>query len=287
MGRMRQGWALTKKSWGILKTNKHLSLFVICGALMAMAAAAVVMVPGAILIAGDKTVPGAILIAVGLYIATFIVLYFNVGLAASADTAMRGQTMTFGEGMKMASQRTGPIAGWALFSVTVNLILNAIRSEAGWLGQIVTGLLAIAWNLVTFLVIPVIALEGLGPIAALKRSASLFKKRWGQQVTGNIAIGGIVALALILPAAVIGFFGVVLVIGTNASDITIAFGAALVVLAVAIVIVAQVIIGALRGIFGVALFRFADTGESAGVFSAEELQGSIQQKKRKKKTPFG
>jgi len=51
-----------------------------------------------------------------------------------------------------------------------------------------------AWSLVTFLAVPVIAIEGTGPFETLKRSASLFKSRWGQQITGNIAIGGAVFL---------------------------------------------------------------------------------------------
>ena len=49
---------------------------------------------------------------------------------------------------------------------------------------------------------PVIAIEGTGPFETLKRSASLFKQRWGQQITGNIAIGGAVFLIGFLPALI-------------------------------------------------------------------------------------
>ena len=48
---------------------------------------------------------------------------------------------------------------------------------------------------------PVIAIEGTGPFETLKRSAALFKQRWGQQITGNLAIGGVVFLLGLLPAA--------------------------------------------------------------------------------------
>ena len=57
-----------------------------------------------------------------------------------------------------------------------------------------------AWSLVTFLAVPVIAIEGTGPFETLKRSASIFRQRWGQQITGNIAIGGAVFLLGVLPA---------------------------------------------------------------------------------------
>ena len=60
-----------------------------------------------------------------------------------------------------------------------------------------------AWSLVTFLAVPVIAIEGTGPFETLKRSASIFRERWGQQITGNIAIGGAVFLLGVLPAAIL------------------------------------------------------------------------------------
>ena len=56
-----------------------------------------------------------------------------------------------------------------------------------------------AWSLVTFLAVPVIAIEGTGPLETLKRSASIFRQRWGQQITGNIAIGAAVFLFGVLP----------------------------------------------------------------------------------------
>ena len=67
-----------------------------------------------------------------------------------------------------------------------------------------------AWSLVTFLAVPVIAIEGTGPFETLKRSASIFRERWGQQITGNIAIGGAVFLLGVLPAAILIVAGVLL-----------------------------------------------------------------------------
>ena len=67
-----------------------------------------------------------------------------------------------------------------------------------------------AWALVTFMAVPVIAIEGTGPLETLKRSASIFKQKWGQQITGNIAIGGAVFLLGILPAVLLIVAGVVI-----------------------------------------------------------------------------
>lgn len=237
---------------------------------------AVLVVPGYLLLDNGATVPGILMIAVGGYMAAFIGIYFNVGLAAAADRAMRGEPTSLGEGMRIAQTRTGPIAGWALLAVTVNLILSAIQSESGILGRILSGLFAVAWNLITFLVVPVIALEGLGPIDALKRSGSLFKKRWGQQITGNIAIGGLVALMAVLPAVALGVVGAMLITGGGAG---VAGGVALMVVALALLVTGIVISSALRGIFGVALYHFADSGEGVGVFSTNDLESAVRTKK--------
>ena len=45
-----------------------------------------------------------------------------------------------------------------------------------------------------------ITFEGTGPFGTLTRSAKLFKERWQGQITGNVAIGGIVGLLGVLPA---------------------------------------------------------------------------------------
>ncbi len=117
-----------------------------------------------------------------------------------------------------------------------------------------------------------IAIEGTGPITTLKRSATLFKSRWGQQMTGNIAIGGIVAFAGMLPAAILIVAGVVLWSSS-------AFGGAVLILIGAIAfLVAMIIQKAMSGIFGVALYHYAAEGDARGGFTAAELDTAVKLK---------
>ena len=58
-------------------------------------------------------------------------------------------------------------------------------SERGLLGRIVASLFGLAWNIVTYLVVPILVVEGIGPIEAVKRSGALLKKTWGEQIVGN------------------------------------------------------------------------------------------------------
>ena len=275
MRRFRAGWELTKKSWRLLREHRSLLRFPLYSALAAALILIVIALPGAYLIdAKVSTVGGAVLAAVGIYIAIFIGYYFSVGLVATADAIFHGREATMADGLAVSRSRVGAIAGWALVSVVVGAIFAAIENIRG-LGPILAGLMNAAWSLITFLAVPVIALEGTGPVETVKRSASLFRERWAGQVTGNVAIGGIVFLVGLLPAIVLVVVGGVLW-SANGNGEEIAAGAVLVALGVFIGVLALLVMRALGGIFGVALYRYAAEGEPTGGFTAEELESAVR-----------
>ncbi len=274
MSRWRQGWELTKKSWAVLKSHRELMRFPIYGALLAIALVIVLVVPGAYLIEEGQNVIGGLLVALGLYGASFVSVYFGVGLAASADKIFRGEAATMSDGLAIAKTHTGAIAGWAALSVLVGVIISAIQ-QTGSIGEaIVASLVGAAWSLITFLSIPVITFEGTGPWTTLRRSASLFKERWQGQITGNVAIGGIVGLLGILPAIALIAGGAYL--WANDSSGGMAIGAVLVIAGVLLMVVAGLIIQALKGIFGVALYRFASANELTPGFTEQDMNSAVR-----------
>ncbi len=60
-----------------------------------------------------------------------------------------------------------------------------------------------AWSVSTFFVIPLLALGGLGPGDALKRSVSLIRERWGEGLGGSASIGLAVFLVAVVPLYVL------------------------------------------------------------------------------------
>ena len=92
---------------------------------------------------------------------------------------------------------------WAVLSATVSLVLRAIEERAGIVGRIVGSLVGLAWSLVTFLVLPVLVIEQLGPIDAVKRSAELFKQTWGENMIANAGIGLVALFATIVGVAAV------------------------------------------------------------------------------------
>ncbi len=272
MSRMRRGWALTKKSWGLLRENRELLRFPLYGAVATILCAAIVIGPGVYLIDDGQVALGGPLAVIGFYLLAVIGTFFSVGLAATADMIFHGQGATVGDGIAVARSRLSQICGWAAVSTVVGLVLSALENQTGVLGSIFGRLLAVGWSLITFLATPVIALEGTGPFETLKRSGSLFKSRWGQQVTGNIAIGGAVFLFGILPSMLL--IGAGVLIWATASFV----GALLVVLGVIGFAISVLISSALSGIFGVALYRYALDGEAVGGFTPDELESAVKPK---------
>jgi hypothetical protein len=283
MSRIKRGWGLTKKSWGLLKENPSLIRFPLYGGVATTLLAIVFLGPGLYLWEEDQVAGAIPIIVVGVYVLSFVGFYFSVGLAACADMIFRGQQATVADGLAVSRTRLAQISGWAAVAAAISLVMNLLENQGGTLGQIAARLVGMAWSLVTFLAVPVIAIEGTGPFETIKRSASLFRQRWGQQITGNIAIGAAVFLLGVLP-------GVLLIVAGIAVWASAAFLGALLVIVGALVLAISLLVSrALSGIFGVALYRYALDGEVVGGFTQEDLESAVKVKGRGrgKTTPPG
>jgi hypothetical protein len=270
MKRIRRGWALTKKSWALLNSHRELVRFPLFGGIATIILGLVFLGPGAFALDQHTYGVGVPLIVIGIYVLSVVGIYFSVGLAACADRIFRGESGTFGDGIAVANSRFAAICGWAALSTAIAVVIGALENQGGALGDIAGRLIGTAWSLVTFLSVPVIAIEGTGPFATLKRSGALFKQRWGQQITGNLAIGGAVFLLGFLPAVALIVVGVIIWPSVGF------LGGLLVVIGVLVICIALVISKALSGIFGVALYRYALDGEAVGGFTPAELESAVR-----------
>jgi hypothetical protein len=278
-GRIQRGWALTKQSFRVLRDDRSLLLFPIISIPVAVAATAIVMGPGVALYTADNQ--EAILIAFGivtLYVLTFVTVFFNVALAAAASTGLSGGDSTVGEGLRAARGRLGVIAAWALVQTVVGVIISAIQSATNEsvVGRILGGLVSFAWSAATFFVVPVIALEGVGPKDAFKRSVSLLRERWGEGVVGAASATGAVFLIALLPLLALGGGGYALI--NSGQDVG---GGVLFGLAGVIFVIAVLIGSTVSAIFRVALYRFATDGTAVGGFDPLQMQAAFGPKRRR------
>jgi hypothetical protein len=197
----------------------------------------------------------------------FIVVFFNAAIVACAAVRLGGGNPTIADGLRAAASRLPVIAGWALVSGTVGMILRIIEDRSEKVGQIVAGLLGMAWTIVSFLVVPILVVENKGPLAALKDSTALLKKTWGEQLVSNFSFGMIFFL-LAIPA-----FGVIL-LGVFAGSKVILITC--VVSAVVYLIVLALVQSALQAIFQTALYLYARDGQVPEGFQAEVLEGALR-----------
>jgi hypothetical protein len=277
MGRIATGWALTKQSWAVLKNDRSLVIFPILSAVFATIAVVVIMVPAVFadaIVQGGSDNQDGIIFAIGgavtIYVSTFFAIFFNVALTACAARSLRGEDTKVSEGISAAMRQLGPILGWTLVAGTVGVILRVLQDRLPLLGQIAVWIAGAAWSVATFFVIPVIALEGTGPVASLKRSVQVVKAKWGEGVTGQAAISA--ATGLIVFGVVFGGGGIAsALVAINLKPVAIAVGA---VTAAAVIIVA-IISSALNSIFRVAVYDYAASGQTPAGFDPQLVQSAF------------
>lgn len=271
MGRFANSMALAKASWRVLQENRKLAVLPVFSGITTLLVAFSFVVPIAMLAGNDASGgytfgPVQWVLTAALYlVSAYVVIFFNAALVYAADAHMHGVTVTVGDAIKFAASKSGVLLPWAIVSATVSLVLRAIEERAGIFGTVIAAIAGVAWSLVTFLVLPVLVVEGLGPIKAVKRSGALFKQAWGEQVMANFGIGLITFGAILvglIPA------GLLMLLGAPG----IVAGIVLLVIWVSVV---MVISQTVTGILSMALYRYATGGQVPG-FDTSELQGAFR-----------
>ncbi|HTE87294.1 MAG TPA: DUF6159 family protein, partial [Dehalococcoidia bacterium] len=212
---------------------------------------------------------GIVLLFIFYLVISFITLFFNTALIGAALQRLRGEDTNFAQGMQVAVNNIGNIFVFALISATVGVVLAVIEEKFQIVGQIVGGILGGAWGIVTFLVVPVMVAEGSSPFTAIKRSAQLLRKTWGEQIIGSGGIGLVLMLF-----ALVGVIPIVLAALTGVMA-AIVLG---VVIAVAYWAVLFLVGSALSGIFRAAVYLYAQTGATPSQFDAGLLRDAFRQK---------
>lgn len=258
-GRFARSFELAKASWSVVQSDKELLL------LPVISVAALIVILGSLAVpvvvfggldsaaASGEASTGAMLAAFLFYVvAYFITLFFNTALVGAALIRMDGGNPRLSDGLRIAWDRAGRIFAYACIAATVGLVLRSIEERVGWIGRIVVKLIGVGWALATFLVVPVIVTRDAGPIAAVKESAELLRRTWGENLIGNIGLGLAFALAYFGLAVVA--VGVVIAAAQSGSAVVIGLVIALALLAF---FTLSALHATMQGVYSAALYRFA------------------------------
>jgi len=268
-------FTIMKASIVVLRKDKELLLFPLFSGICCLIAALSFAIPifhsdflrpaSGGLSTGGQVARYAVLFAF-YYITYFIIIFFNSAVVACAIFRMRGGDPDLMTGFRAALARLPQIAGWALVAATVGMILRVLQKRARQPGRILVGLLGMAWSVVTFMVIPILVVERKGPIDAVRESAAMLRKTWGEQLMGNFSFGVIffiLALMGLVPL-IIGFMAPIMALKV----LMLSFAG----LYLLLLILVQ---STLAAIFQAALYLYARDGRAPAGFDETALAGAM------------
>lgn len=275
--KLSNSWNLVKSSARVLQADKELMIFPILSSIGVLLVSATFFLP--IFLAGtfdstffgDLDVLGLVVLFL-FYIAQYFVIFFaNTALVGAAMIRLRGGDPTVGDGFRIAFSRFGPILGYALIAATVGMILRTISDRSKGLGKTIISLIGFAWNVATFLVVPILAVENVGPIEAIKRSVQYLKRTWGEQIAGNFGLGAFFALIYVgLFIVFIPLF--ILAISNQSITLAIVLG----VVFLLVLVLTGLINSTLTGIYTAAVYQYAVQGVSGQFFDPTLVKNAFK-----------
>ena len=265
--RVSNTFKMMKSCLDVLKKDRELILFPVFAAI-SVGLFVLIMSAGGYLDNLDAEQGGSLApLILLIFGANFLIVFFNSALISAALERLRGGDPNVRSGLSHAVKHIHHIFFWSII-VTIVAILIAIirgdRRENSIFRQIFASLIQAGWAMMTFFVVPIIVSENIGPINAIKRSTSLFKQTWGDQVVANFGFG-IFQLFGVLLGVVVGWF-----FGLFSPVLGAVLGGSLAVMSVAIIYT-------LEGIYKAALYEFA-LGEKPLEFQQEDLRTAYQRK---------
>jgi hypothetical protein len=201
------------------------------------------------------------------YAISFVTIFFNVALVHVVAARWGGETASLRDGLVAARRRLRCIAGWAVLTTTVGLLLQLVERVTLGISQLVIGLVAdVAWSVASFFVVPVLVVEQRGPVRSLRRSASVVRSRWVEGLAGVTPIA-IATAMLMIPLAGLVLIGFVLfVLGLTIPGLLAIVAGLVGALAV------SVISGALTQVFTLAVYQHATGGLQFDGFPTADLE---------------
>ena len=273
-------WRITKISWRVLQLDRELIFFPIMGTLGAVVVGLVAAgVFGAVGTfdrlgsAGEAefNVVDLIITLVAYFGGLYMIIFFNAGLVAAARERLEGGDPNVMSGIRAVAPMWLAILGWTLITGTVGLILRALQAAAESqdspvariIGTILISIVGAVWAYITFFVIPVLVVERIGPFSAIRRSAGMLRRSWGEQVTAQFSFFFIYLIAIIIVAIPVVILAMIAPI-------------AAIITAVILGGVALASVAAMEGIFKAALYEWVSEGKGSEWFDRALLSNAYE-----------
>ena len=274
--RIHRSFSIARQSFAIMREAPQTLLFIALSAVTSMAFMIALLVPTlATELIGDQFgILEGLVAFVAYFGLAFIATFFNVALTYTVRARYEHQNAGVGEALRFAFSRLPQIAGWSLISASVGLLLARLEMIAdrapgalGWILRAVRGAIGFSWSVVTLFVVPAMVYDNVGPIDAIKTSATTLKRVWGEALVRHFGFG-FLGFLLSLPG-----FALILLSGP-AVTVSGILGGFVVLAAVVWFLLVALTLQALRAIFDAALYHYTRHGEVDG-FRPELMRDAI------------
>jgi hypothetical protein len=285
ISRFERSWLLVKASWNVLRADSELVVLPFLSGIATIVLAAsfvgVGFVSGVFGALGQETESGALppVFYAGLFVfyvvQYFVVIFFNTALVGAAIERLEGGDPTVGSALALASSRVGAIFGYAVVSATIGVLLRMVAERLGFIGRLIEAGAGFAWTVTTFLVVPLLAAEGVGPFEAIGKSAALLRKTWGENIIGNAGIS-LALSAIVFVTSLLGFGGGFLLALNGQMLLAIP----LFFLAIFTLLIVTLLGAALSSVYSAIVYRYAVSGQVPGGFDGGLIQDAFKPKGR-------
>ena len=270
-------WSIIKTSMVVLRKDKELLLFPVMsfigvGIVVAVAAIAFLAMGSFDRLdsSGGETqlqLGDAIVAVIALFASITVITYFNAALMGAARHRLKGGDPNVFTGFAAVNKNITGVIGWSFISTIIFILLTYARSVANdnFLARIIIDIMGAIWAYMTFFVVPILIVEHVGPIEAIKRSKNYFGRTWGEQLVSGFGFGIFRFLAVIPGIA----------IGAAVGAISPVAG---IIVAIPLVGIGLAVVNALEGIFKMALYEQVVEKVQPQFFERDVLQNAYHAK---------
>jgi len=189
----------------------------------------------------------------------FINQFFEAAVVHGAYCRLVGQTPTVGASLRWTSGKIVALAPWVLVHTIVNSLVRK-GSRGGVVARLLSGGIGMSWKMATFIVLPILVVEELGPKQAFHRSRELMAGRYGMSATatfGFAVIGWVMAFAC----------GTLMALSSRLGGV----GVGVAALALIVLVCGTMLLSTLIGVYRAAFYYFAVSGQEPPGFEATEM----------------
>ena len=293
-GKLKSG-SLISASWQIVKKEKGIIISQVIGAVawlvvFALGVLVVYNLGTSNLVMDNGTLSEASfdMSPIGIIFSLFLIILLSVithivsaFVLILALARFRSEPVTSSMAIDKLKSRLKGIILFSLLSSTVGLLLNILQDRIPFLGgKIVAWLGSVAWAIASMFGLAVAVDQGQdNPVKAVKESAGIVKKTFGDNIKINIVLLPIVLLGVLLTFVVSALTGVLVTTGGLSDTSSIIFTGSVFTVAL---VVTMILTSSIQAVIQAGLYEYAISGKTPENFNAEMFKSVITDKKAKK-----